>query len=196
MVPIQQITVLGTPVSGRALAKLGEKAVARSNCAQNRNILFKCPRWSKETVSIHAPVWGATTFPSSPSPCLNCFNPRPRMGGDLGPPGALVRIPAVSIHAPVWGATRAREREAELEEQFQSTPRYHHQGRRQREVRPNWKSSFNPRPRMGGDQLLIFATGSYQTVSIHAPVWGATPHIPYITATGNVSIHAPVWGAT
>ena len=28
------------------MAKLGEKAVARSNCAQNRNILFKCPRWS------------------------------------------------------------------------------------------------------------------------------------------------------
>ena len=33
-------------ISGRALAKLGEKAVARSHCAQNRNILFKCPRWS------------------------------------------------------------------------------------------------------------------------------------------------------
>ena len=29
------------------IAKLGEKAVARSNCSQNRNILFKCPRWSK-----------------------------------------------------------------------------------------------------------------------------------------------------
>ena len=28
------------------IAKLGEKAVAHSNCAQNRNILFKCPRWS------------------------------------------------------------------------------------------------------------------------------------------------------
>ena len=28
------------------IAKLGEKAVARSNCSQNRNILFKCPRWS------------------------------------------------------------------------------------------------------------------------------------------------------
>ena len=28
------------------IAKLGEKAVARSHCAQNRNILFKCPRWS------------------------------------------------------------------------------------------------------------------------------------------------------
>ena len=28
------------------MAKLGEKAVARSNCAQNRNILFKCRRWS------------------------------------------------------------------------------------------------------------------------------------------------------
>ena len=28
------------------IAKLGEKAVARSHCSQNRNILFKCPRWS------------------------------------------------------------------------------------------------------------------------------------------------------
>ena len=29
------------------IAKPGEKAVARSHCAQNRNILFKCPRWSR-----------------------------------------------------------------------------------------------------------------------------------------------------
>ena len=33
------------------IAKLGEKAVARSNCTQNRNILFKCPpRWSCQRV--------------------------------------------------------------------------------------------------------------------------------------------------
>ena len=30
-----------------ARCRFREKAVAHSNCAQNRNILFKCPRWSK-----------------------------------------------------------------------------------------------------------------------------------------------------
>ena len=35
------------------IAKLGEKAVARSNCSQNRNILFKCPRWSELAQKIH-----------------------------------------------------------------------------------------------------------------------------------------------
>ena len=38
------------------IAKLGEKAVARSNCAQNRNILFKCPRWSNKLVETPAGV--------------------------------------------------------------------------------------------------------------------------------------------
>ena len=81
------------------IAKLGEKAVARSNCAQNRNILFKCPRWSKETVSIHAPVWGATWVHQVRSSGSQRFQSTPPYGGRLEP---------VS-------------------------------------VRPNWKSSFNPR---------------------------------------------------
>ena len=38
------------------VAKLGEKAVARSHCAQNRNILFKCPRWSDKATIDDGPV--------------------------------------------------------------------------------------------------------------------------------------------
>ncbi len=102
-----------------------------------------------QDVSIHAPAWGATaascwyafivdSFQSTPPrggrpPCSSadhvwhcfnprprvggdlrsyaccrhqiCFNPRPRVGGDLE--GFLVDLwqAAVSIHAPAWGAT-------------------------------------------------------------------------------------------
>ena len=48
---------------------------------------------------------------------------------------------------------------------------------------------------MGGDigwDKCIY----WDTISIHAPVWGAT--LPFIGAncSGKISIHAPVWGAT
>ena len=33
-------------------------------------------------------------------------------------------------------------------------------------------------------------------VSIHAPVWGATVNFVMTRYYGEVSIHAPVWGAT
>ena len=36
----------------------------------------------------------------------------------------------------------------------------------------------------------------YGYVSIHAPVWGATPQVKRTKADTVVSIHAPVWGAT
>ncbi len=76
-------------------------------------------------VSIHAPVWGATTGQrhdhefhrfQSTRPCgarrigycfawrLLCFNPRARVGRDSFM-GKSYAIPRVSIHAPVWGAT-------------------------------------------------------------------------------------------
>ena len=56
-------------------------------------------------------------------------------------------------------------------------------------------SGFNPRARMGRDVL----TSSYPmrlAVSIHAPVWGATPYAWAHQGGSEVSIHAPVWGAT
>ena len=34
-------------------------------------------------VSIHAPAWGATVRIIADRPALACFNPRPRVGGDV-----------------------------------------------------------------------------------------------------------------
>ena len=55
--------------------------------------------------------------------------------------------------------------------------------------------SFNPRTRVGCDydgELVA----RFKTVSIHAPVWGATISIHISFSSIKVSIHAPVWGAT
>ena len=63
------------------IAKLGEKAVAHSHCAQNRNILFKCPRWSMLMADWVAHVTPsrsrddyATRAPSL-SPSVQCASP-------------------------------------------------------------------------------------------------------------------------
>ena len=83
--------------------------------------------YSKHPVSIHAPAWGATCMSVTVSTSTTCFNPRPRMEGDIPPWGRnhkpnmfqstpphggrlsdnrhTVNRMAVSIHAPAWGAT-------------------------------------------------------------------------------------------
>ena len=55
---------------------------------------------------------------------------------------------------------------------------------------------FNPRAREGRDGVIGQAVAWPYTISIHAPVKGATDHpdIPY--ASAEISIHAPVKGAT
>ena len=114
----------------------------------------------------------------------------------------------------MWGATRYSPSGCNFF-LFQST---HPCG-----VRPNWQHSaidrecFNPRTRVGCDKLnnnRVFI----MSVSIHAPVWGATSGFSAGSRTGSfqsthpcgvrlissnsssltllVSIHAPVWGAT
>ena len=122
-----------------------------------------------DTVSIHAPVWGATVMQvpiykfrefQSTHPCGVRLMKIVQTVGPLG----------VSIHAPVWGAT------ARLS--------YTHA-----------VGCFNPRTRVGCD---VYASRPYPTlvVSIHAPVWGATGWLIGASCWYNVSIHAPVWGAT
>ena len=122
-----------------------------------------------------------------------CFNPRPRTGGDIDL-GLSSCTAVVSIHAPARGATRNWHREQKYI-MFQSTPP--HGGRRLRCCRcgsrylfqstpphggrnvrctlhMNQNHSFNPRPRTGGDCLLVRITGRQDFVSIHAPARGAT----------------------
>src|SRR5690606_7698885 len=80
------------------------------------------------------------------------------------------------------------------------------------------KWGFNPRARVGRDQLSCLSQVSFlgfqstrprgarpthpapgrlpQRVSIHAPAWGATTVNLAVVDNGIVSIHAPAWGAT
>ena len=85
------------------IAKLGKKAVARSNCAQNRNILFKCPRWSKLIAGAGAGVSSpATGFASGAVGVRNTFV---HVRGDRArrlPPSPNPKIssqPALTIHS-------------------------------------------------------------------------------------------------
>ncbi len=146
-------------------------------------------------VSIHAPARGATAayrgrrrdhlFQSTPPRggrpaaisrligCQSSFNPRPRAGGDA----VICVIDAdgldVSIHAPARGATDVALDMQSRSTAFQSTP-----PRGGRPADPRRRSqrstSFNPRPRAGGDAAAGSASSELLTVSIHAPARGAT----------------------
>ena len=119
------------------------------------------------------------------------FNPRPRMGGDQFDIDHITHM-IVSIHAPAWGATQAVNAR-EQGEQFQSTPP--HGGRPFPFFYCCIYSCFNPRPRMGGDNIIQYAR-RLPAVSIHAPAWGATWDCLKVIKSMRVSIHAPAWGAT
>ena len=88
-----------------------------------------------QTVSIHAPAWGATSRANTACWCS-----------------------PVSIHAPAWGATSASARKAASVAVFQST---HPRGVRpcgaSRPAR-RWPG-FNPRTRVGCDYSLCPASG-------------------------------------
>ena len=122
------------------------------------------------------------------------FQSTPRMGGDADKAPGLPCPSRVSIHAPAWGATGgagAVDWDLYL---FQSTPPH---GGRLDDVktrfpkkvfqstpphggRPSfWRKGradecFNPRPRMGGDEMVGQLADRVLAVSIHAPAWGAT----------------------
>ena len=122
-------------------------------------------------ISIHAPVWGATSFTPPRRIRLPNFNPRSRVGSDDVVINDWYYLNGISIHAPVWGATRAFL----------------------------WMSCMKPFQSTlpcGERQLINDEHMVGHNISIHAPVWGATYLHGLQLAAGNISIHAPVWGAT
>ena len=142
-------------------------------------------------VSIHAPAWGATNT-------IIMDN----LDG------------AVSIHAPAWGATSSSLLTG-VSVMFQST--HPHGVRRCCSEMGKWQGCFNPRTRMGCDNmgsalqnilpcfnprtrmgcdLIVFYNFTAEKVSIHAPAWGATKTVLEAEDFPKVSIHAPAWGAT
>ena len=163
-------------------------------------------------VVIHAPVWSATVLIYQPNatirfqsthPCgvrlylpllvlpIQSFNPRTRVGCDHNVK-YLVKNEIVSIHAPVWGATKVP---ALPRGDFCFNPRTRVGCDLSTSGWSACKRCFNPRTRVGCDQAVL-ELDAKSSVSIHAPVWGATVAVCPELVWSDVSIHAPVWGAT
>ena len=126
----------------------------------------------RDAVSIHAPVWGATSlFAQTATRCVQFQSTRPC---GARPADARLRdaFNKVSIHAPVWGATSSTAAPTAT------------------------CGCFNPRARVGRDTGAVSLERLMQLFQSTRPC-GARP----LTATrepgmSEVSIHAPVWGAT
>ena len=100
----------------------------------------------------------------------------------------------VSIHAPAWGATGRHGGDFHRHKVSIHAPAWGATGMALRVGRP--PKSFNPRPRVGGDDRDHVPLAGVAVVSIHAPAWGATIQAGLREFATKVSIHAPAWGAT
>ena len=130
-----------------------------------------CRKWSRcheAAFQSTPPCWGRPRSGAGAGR-PNSFNPRPRAGGDTDDEN-VGRTFDVSIHAPVLGAT-ANNVVVVNSPVFQSTPPCW--GRHRAGVGNRLFRRFNPRPRAGGDYIPV-AVRVRPTVSIHAPVLGAT----------------------
>ena len=121
-------------------------------------------------VSIHAPVWGATHHHLTESANEPCFNPRTRVGCDT-----------INLHLGAYTLS--------------FNPRTRVGCDAFCTVKIYWLQRFNPRTRVGCD-IACYKLHITGCVSIHAPVWGATKTVVFLSDKCRVSIHAPVWGAT
>ena len=120
------------------------------------------------------------------------FNPRTHVGCDqckqLRP---ILRL--ISIHAPMWGATYYYSPAGQVNK-FQST---HPCG-----VRPFFKlqgpniPGFQSTHPCGVRLFDCYYVPLDVTISIHAPMWGATENENQDLTIEQISIHAPMWGAT
>ena len=122
-------------------------------------------------VSIHAPAWGAT--------CVY-----------LSRDGEAT----VSIHAPAWGATWRASRPASTCASFNPRARV---GRDADDPAAKLQAAQfqSTRPR-GARPITAIHQAIKESVSIHAPAWGATVALYNHPISAQVSIHAPAWGAT
>ena len=147
----------------------------------------------QQSVSIHAPTWGATLYCYRAIWRIIRFNPRTHVGCDTGDYAATFVHCKVSIHAPTWGATPATANYQPI--RFVSIHAPTWGATRYGLICLGISNSFNPRTHVGCD--LYHPPGRQSlVVSIHAPTWGATNKAAGDDCRERVSIHAPTWGAT
>ena len=85
-----------------------------------------CYKSPLKSVSIHAPVWGATQTISQRAWTWRRFNPRPRMGGDPWRDGLITVRRRFNPRPRMGGDLKFYQQLKQIQ-------------------------GFNPRPRMGGD---------------------------------------------
>ena len=153
-------------------------------------------------------LYAGASFPPSIA-----FNPRSRVGNDAIAVVNRLTL-GLSIHVPAWGTTSTKVLPVDSFH-FQSTfPR----GERQYCSNfPLVSYSFNPRSRVGNDQVFFPHSPSTLTfnprsrvgndlresehdvsrfLSIHVPAWGTTFWKSFCYGQYNLSIHVPAWGTT
>ena len=145
-------------------------------------------------VSIHAPARGATDVQCSIPPSQDMFQSTPPRGGRLA-----AMLPGVDGDQcfnprPRAGGDRLRLDARPVLVMFQSTPP--RGGRPSDGSAGADHGCFNPRPRAGGDGELSETLRATADVSIHAPARGATTGDAGVLRPREVSIHAPARGAT
>ena len=157
----------------------GATSTPTAPSSPSRSFQFTLPRGERQgdqanhpvthPVSIHAPAWGATRPGDGPRPDPRFQFTLPRGERQAGV-STLSEECEVSIHAPAWGATSAPS-SAHCGRGFQFTlPRGE---RHLSELNAYTLRRFNSRSRVGSD-LGVYQILVDDSVSIHAPAWGAT----------------------
>ena len=136
---------------------------------------------------------GTTCRRAKADPAIRCFDPRPRVGGDVWLTVTALRSISVSIHAPVWGATAERYAPYLCVRVSIHAPVW---GATCCGVLASKWAAVSIHAPVWGATSGKRGSEQSRAVSIHAPVWGATIHDPSHRFVCCVSIHAPVWGAT
>ena len=113
---------------------------------------------------------GERQNPTIPTTAMDKFQSTLPHGERLLKSAKGVLMLDVSIHAPTWGATGNAD-EFDLSDLFQST--LPHGERPTMPCSSSVFTGFNPRSHMGSDRQAE-SRFLYDTVSIHAPTWGAT----------------------
>ena len=121
-------------------------------------------------ISIHAPVKGATVVINRGRPIYVISIHAPVKGATQGSGQGRV-YQSISIHAPVKGATAWRVHSPCVAKHF--NPRSREGSDFPWERNRLHPTHFNPRSREGSDAAELHRPGP-RTISIHAPVKGAT----------------------
>ena len=180
----------------------GARQPRRFDRSSSLDISIHAPAWGAtilkpfsnkaSLISIHAPAWGATTFWISPSRQHRHFNPRARVGRDVHRRLCKILYPHFNPRTRVGRDMRCgfgqgcltnfnprarvgRDYTAKLP--MSVSAYFNPRARVGRDVSHcvrGWLSrNFNPRARVGRDDPTN-NPAPWHTISIHAPVWGAT----------------------